>query len=306
MMMKTWLKTSIASLMCVVVVGFSNAKESSKLEENKFQVGSLVVEKHGVKGSPIILIPGLSSGAYVWDETVKQLKDDHVLYVVTLAGFNGVPAMEGPKLAKAKQSLLELIQSQKIDKPVLVGHSLGAALSTWFAQEHSNLIGGVFAVDGLPVFPRTENMPAAQRPAMAQGMRGQMAAASQEVFAGQQLQYMRTTGVVDEKLAQTLATLSAKSDKVAVAEYMADLLMMDIRADLGKIKVPFTMISPYYAPDFAAMNISEEAKTAYYASLIPNLPQLKMVSISGSRHYPMYDQPKIFAEKLQEFLNSVK
>jgi pimeloyl-ACP methyl ester carboxylesterase len=300
---KNIIKTLLVANIAFASVGFTQAQETNN---KPFQVGSMQVVKHGNKGTPIILIPGLASGGYIWDRTVTQLKEQHVLYVVTLAGFNGLPAMEGPKLAKAKASLLELIQTQKIDKPILVGHSLGAALSTWFAEDHSNLIRGVFAVDGLPVFPRTENVPSAQRSAMAQGMRAQLAGASKEVFAQQQLQYMRTTGVVDEKMAQTLGELSAKSDQAASAEYMADLIMMDIRSDLGKIKVPFTMISPYYAPDFAAVNISEEAKTAYYASLIPNLPQLKMVSISGSRHFPMVDQPVVFAEKLQQFLDTLK
>lgn len=287
-------------------IGENNTNNAASVVE--YQVGSMHVEEYlnpNAKGAPIILIPGLSSGGYIWDDTVKALRDEHSLYVITLAGFNGKPAIAGPKIAKAKQSLLDLITSKQIDKPILVGHSLGALLSTWFAEDHSTLIRGVFAIDGLPVFPRTENMPAAQRPAMAQAAKAQMANATQAVFAEQQLQYMRSIGVVEEKNAQTLAALSSKSDRVAVAEYMGELLEIDIRKDLPKISVPVTFISPYYAPDFAPINMSEDAKHAYYGTLLKGIPQLNMVGITNSRHFPMVDQPQVFAEKLSQFIKSL-
>ena len=197
----------------------------------QFQVGSMFVERHGDHGPAIVLIPGLGSGSWVWDDTVKQLKNDHILYVVTLAGFSGQATIDGPKMDKAYASLLALINERKLDKPILVGHSLGATLSIWFAQQHSDKIAGVFAVDGLPVFPGTENMTLEQRPAMAQGIKAQMAGMTPEAFAAQQLQYMRYIGVIDDKLAQKIAALSSKSDPVATADYMSEIMSMDIRKD---------------------------------------------------------------------------
>jgi pimeloyl-ACP methyl ester carboxylesterase len=284
------------------------SQANTSINAAPFQIGSMHVEIQGnrnAKGAPIILIPGLGSGPYIWEDTIQQLQADHLLFVVTLAGFNGKAPMAGPMIAKAKQSLLELIESKKIDKPILVGHSLGATLSIWFAEEHSNLIRGVYAVEGLPVFPRTENMPIDQRPAMAQGMKAQMLAGTQETFVAQQLQYMQTVGVIDQKLAKTIADRSATSDRTAVAEYMSELIAMDIRKDLPLINVPVAIVSPYYAPDNAAYKISEEAKATYYGSLMGGTPKLQVVSIKDARHFPMLDQPKVFAEKLQSFVQSL-
>ena len=286
----------------------SAATNAAIAKAEQFQVGSMYVEKYAnatAKGVPVILIPGLSSGGYVWDDTVKHLQKNHELYVITLAGFNGKPAIAGPKLAKAKDSLLELIQTQKIHKPVLVGHSMGSALSIWFAQTHSNLISGVFGVDGLPVFPRSENMSLEQRNTMASNLQAQMGSADQKSYAAQQVQYMRTMGVVDLQLADKIGALSAQSDPVATAEYMADLFRLDLRKDLPAISVPLALVSPYYAPDFVAINVSAEAKHAYYESLMKGTPKLRMVPIAGARHFPMYDQPQMFQEKLAEFINSL-
>src|SRR3546814_9828241 len=76
------------------------------------------------------------------------------------------------------RSLLQLIEQLKIDKPVLVGHSLGGTLALRFAGEHPELISGVVAVDGLPIFPGMERVSAEQRKAMAAQMQRQMAAAT--------------------------------------------------------------------------------------------------------------------------------
>lgn len=295
---------------CTAFAASSNQAESTSHAKaaEEFQVGSLYVEKYSnpkATGAPVILIPGLTSGAYVWDETVKQLRDEHELYVVTLAGFSGKPAIAGPKLPKLKASLLELIQAQKIDKPVLVGHSLGSASSIWFATEYSHLIRGVFAVDGLPVFPGLQNMSPEQRKAMAEGTRAQMASQDQATFGAQQIQYMRFVGVIDEKRGTALGERAAKSDPAATADYMAELFMLDMRPDLHKITVPVAFVSPFYAPDFARANMTEEGKNALYKSLVDGIPKLEMINVNNSRHFIMIDQPQVFHQKLQEFLKKI-
>lgn len=301
-------ETAYAAVVAPVSAAANATTASATSAAEQFQVGSMYVEKYAnpqAKGAPVILIPGLSSGGYVWDETVKQLRAEHELYVVTLAGFNGKSAMPGAKLPKAKESLLELIQTQKINQPILVGHSLGSALSLWFAESHSNLIRGVFAVDGLPVFPGTQNMTLEQRTAMAEAARRQMAGADAKTFAEQQLQYMRMIGLVDQAQAEKIAVRSATSDPAATADYMAELLIMDTRQDLPKISVPVVLVSPYYATDFARMNMSEEAKSAYYMSFMQGIPKLSLVSIKDARHFVMLDQPTIFHEKLLNFVNQL-
>lgn len=271
-----------------------------------FQTGSMHVERHGKQGTPMILIPGLASGAWVWEDTVRQLEKDHVLYVVTLAGFDGKPATEGPLLEKAKASLFELIQTKKLDKPVLLGHSIGATLAIWFAQQHSELIRGVIAVDGLPVFPGTENTPAEQRPALAARFKTQMTAPTPEIFAAQQLQYMRGMSVIDENLALSAASHTSKSDPAAAANYASEIVSMDLRKDMNKVLVPLLEISPYYAADFASRNISMEAKNAYYLSLLQGAPKVQVVAINHARHFPMLDQPQAFAEAVSSFLKTVE
>ena len=216
-------------------------------------VDGLKVERHGNHGRPVILIPGLAGGPWVWQETIASLEKGHVVYAVTLAGFDGtpVPADGGNLFDRADTCLLQLIRRQKIDQPVLVGHSLGGTLALRFAGEHSELISGVVAVDGLPLFPGMDRVDAEQRIAMAAGMRKQMESATPEQFKTQQLDYMQKIGVIDPALAARYAPFNARSDIKATAEYMAEDLAADGRPGLKHANVPILEISPYNAPDFS-------------------------------------------------------
>ncbi len=198
-----------------------------------------------------------------------------------------------------------MIVSRKLDKPVLVGHSLGAALSIGFAQQHSDLIRGVVAIDGLPVFPGTENTPSAQRPQVAAGVRASMAGASKELFALQQQQYMRGIGVTDMARADELAKLSARSDLGTVVDAMAELFALDLRPGLPNIKVPVLLIAPYFEPDSAQTGTTREMKTAYYTALMAGTPKLQVQSIAPARHFVMFDQPQMLADALRGYFKSL-
>jgi pimeloyl-ACP methyl ester carboxylesterase len=271
--------------------------------------GNLKVERHGDHGRPVILIPGLQGGPWLWQQTIESLQRDHVVYAVTLVGFNGVPAPAdgGNLFDRADASLLQLIKQEHIDKPVLVGHSLGGTLALRFAGEHADLISAVVAVDGLPIFPGMDRVSTEQRKAMAAQMRQQMGAMTPDQFKAQSLQYMQHVGLVDQALAARYAPMTARSDIKASAQYMAEDLASDLRPGLKNATVPILEISPYYAPDFShpPMVMSEAQKAAYYQSLLSNAPNAKVVSISPSRHFVMLDQPAKFQQVLADFLTSL-
>lgn len=275
-----------------------------------FHVGTLTVDRYGTSGRPLILIPGLSSGAWVWGGTIRHFMRNHVIYAVTLAGFDGEPAPHKKTglIDQADASLLSLIRRYKITRPVLIGHSLGGTLAIRFVTEHPGLIAGVVTVDGLPVFPL---MSAAQREAAAQQLRSMAAHLTPAEFKKQQLRYMQSVGVINQELAKQCAELSARSDPAAVSEYTAEDFELDLRAALKNVTVPIIAISPYYKPDFeryAKRNnrplTTAEQKANYYRELLEDAPNARVVTLEGARHFGMLDQPGRFYELLGRFLGS--
>lgn len=278
---------------------------SAPAPAERFEVGGMLVERHGERGRPMILVPGLASGPWAWQGMVDKFKGEHVLYVVTPAGFNGRPAQAGDPVAATLQALKDLIARRELKAPVLVGHSMGGTLAIALAQDEPGLVGGVVAIDGLPVFPGTEQVPKEQRMQMAAGAKARSAGMTRPMFDAQQKNYMRTIGSIDMARADDMARMSSASDPAAVTEYMAGLLALDLRGKLAAIKAPVLVIAPYYGPDMVQANISEAQKVEYYTSLMAGTPRLKVISVAPARHFAMIDQPEAVADAIRDFTKSL-
>jgi pimeloyl-ACP methyl ester carboxylesterase len=98
---------------------------------------------------------------------VRALAGDHVIYIVTLPGFDGRPFTEGNSSDAARAAWQGLISARQPDHPVLIGQSMSAARSVAVADTVPQAFGGMVAIDGLPIFPGAETMPAAQPADMA-------------------------------------------------------------------------------------------------------------------------------------------
>jgi pimeloyl-ACP methyl ester carboxylesterase len=271
----------------------------------RFEVEAMLVERHGEVGTPLILVPGLASGAWVWQDTVRRLKERHVVYIVTLPGFDGRPASAGPAFEGAQKAVAQLIANRKLVKPVVIGHSLGGILGIAMAQRHPDLLGGVVAIDGLPVFPGTEGMAPPARAQMVEGIKQRMANLTPAIFAAQQQQYMRGIGVTDIARADELAKLSARSDPAATTAYLTEVLELDLRAGLVNIKAPVLVIAPWFEADGAQSGQLMADKVAHYTDLMSGTPKLDVVALPGARHFVMFDQPEALAAALDRYLKSL-
>ena len=120
------------------------------------------------KGPAVLLIPGLLSSGEVWDSTVARYQDRYTLHVLTLAGFGGPAPVGAPFLSRVRDEVITYLREQKLQKTVIVGHSLGGFLGFWIAATAPDLVGGLVAVDGVPFLPALGNPAATAESARAQ------------------------------------------------------------------------------------------------------------------------------------------
>ena len=298
--MRTAIFAGAASALALLTPVFSTAAAAP----TNYRAGALAVERLEGKGPALIFIPGLASGSWTWRADAERLAKRHTVYLVTVPGFDGRKSEPGTTLDSLQQDLGKLIEDQHVDRPVLIGHSMGGTLALSFATAHSDRIAGVIAVDGLPVFPGTEGMTGDRSP-LAQQARAQIENQTPEQFAAYQQTYMKRVGAIDEAAASRIAEYSGRSDPRAVADFAAQLLLLDLRPKLAGIKVPVVEISPFYEADFAAMGVNEDAKTNYYRMLLGGIEKLDVLSVSPARHFVMFDQPEKFAATLDQALAKV-
>jgi len=125
-------------------------------------------------GRPMILIPGLSSSGEVWDTTVARYKDRFECHVLTVAGFAGVPRVPAPMLDRVRDGLADYIRKQKLDHPVVIGHSLGGFLALSLAAKYPDLPGRLVIVDSYPFFAALANPQATPDSARASAARADL------------------------------------------------------------------------------------------------------------------------------------
>jgi pimeloyl-ACP methyl ester carboxylesterase len=285
----------------------ANRFAATLVPAERFEVGGVLVERHGAaRGRPLILIPGLASGGWVWEDAVRAFAPSRPVYVLTLPGFDGRPAAGPAPLAAARAAVEQLIASRRLDRPVVVGHSLGGALGLQLAEERPQLLGGVVSIDGLPVMPGTEGLPLPERARFAEGMATRMTQIPPgSSFAAQQQAYMRTIGVLDMGKADDLAQLTSRSDPVSVGRYAADLLALDLRPGLKNIAAPVLVVMPYFDLDADQQGQTQDVKLGYYRALLEGTPNLQVVPVSPARHFAMFDQPQAVVEAIRTFVDKL-
>src|SRR5438067_2122324 len=91
----------------------------------------LEVVDWGGSGRPVVLLAGGGNTAHVFDEFAPKLTTTNHVYGITRRGFgrSGYSRAENP-LARLRDDVLAVLDSLKLERPVLVGHSIaGAELS---------------------------------------------------------------------------------------------------------------------------------------------------------------------------------
>jgi pimeloyl-ACP methyl ester carboxylesterase len=251
-------------------------------------------------GAPMILIPGLASGGNVWDGTVAHFKGRYQCHVLTLAGFAGQPAIEGPFLQKVRDGIIQYIRAQKLDHPVIIGHSLGGMMAFWVAETAPAEVGPIIAADGVPFYAVLMN-PASTREstlAAAEQMRSMYAGMSAEQFIANNHRFLSMMITAPANV-DKVASLGDKSDPKAVGQAFYDLVTTDLRPGLKAIQSPVLLIGS----ESGATNETMKAKLQRaYSDQIATVPRHKLVFAPNARHFVQLEDPAFFYRQIEAFL----
>ncbi|GAB3852986.1 alpha/beta hydrolase [Hymenobacter terrigena] len=253
------------------------------------------------KGKPMLLIPGLNCTGAVWDETVAHYQSQYQCHVISLAGFGGTApaAVTDPLLPAVRDQLLAYIKTQKLNKPTVVGHSLGGFMALALSAAQPNAIGPLVIVDSLPYMAAIQN-PAATvetvRP-MADKMRQQMKQGHMPAAAQRQMM----AGMVTDTARQTqIARWGMASDPATTAQAMYDMYTIDLRNDISRIQQPVLVLGAWAA--YAQYGSTKESTRAIFAQQYAKLPQTRIEMSEAGRHFLMYDDTAWFLAQADAFL----
>ncbi len=159
--MKRWLRrigiAVAASVIALTIASLAyNAATPGGVAASKLYAGpyvavdgtQLAYRQWGTHGTPIVLLGGFIEPAWVWHEVGRLLARTHRVYALDLPPF-GYSQRRGPfTLAHWTQLVEGFDRVLKIHRPVLVGHSLGAAVAVSAATEAPRSVSGIVLLDG--------------------------------------------------------------------------------------------------------------------------------------------------------------
>lgn len=254
------------------------------------------------QGPDVLLIPGLGSSQEVWDATAAQLSANHRLHRVRIAGFAGEPAggnAAGDVVAASVEEIAAYIRDNRLERPAVIGHSLGGASGLMLAARHPDLVGRLMVVDALPFYSlllgpqatvEAVRPQAAMMRDMLAGQTAAQAAASQPAAIAR---LIRTEAARPAAVAAMLA-----SDRAVVSRAMYELMTTDLRPELGAIRAPVTVL---YAHD-PAYGVPAEAIDGVFRGAYAGLAGARLSRVDESFHFIMIDQPERFAAAVDTFL----
>lgn len=258
------------------------------------EVPSFSVKIVGNGKPTAVLIPGYSCSGEVWDELIARYTNRFTFHVITFAGFAGEKAQQNPSFKKWIDDLAAYISKEKLNQPVVIGHSLGGVVAMDLAANYPSIISKIIVVDALPSISALYNPSfKASEFTNCAPMISQFTSLTDEQFLNMQKQTMPSM-LADTTKIRKVISWAIKSDRATLAEIYCQFLNHDLRASLSLIKCPtLILLEPSFKNFSAAMEeqfklLSKKNSTIRYAN--------------KGLHFLMYDDPDWFLSEVGNFV----
>jgi pimeloyl-ACP methyl ester carboxylesterase len=291
-----------AALAGLMVAGLTSFPAPAAAAAEAFASDRIQVTVVG-SGPDVILVPGLSSSPdRAWKSTVAAVPG-HRYHLIQVKGFAGVAAeanASGPVSAPVADEIARYAKLQKLKRPALVGHSMGGTIGMMVAARHPDLLGRLMVVDMVPFTGAMFGQPNAtvetMKP-MAEQIRKAMSGPPNP--QGEAMLTQMINGMVRTEAARPAILADSKaSDRAATANAYYELLTTDLRPELGKVKVPLTVL--YVTPTGAP--VTDAQVDAMYKASYANASGAKLVRVPDAAHFLQVDNPARVQAELKAFL----
>ena len=247
-------------------------------------LGNSVFYEEIGEGKPIVFVHGACENAQFWNHQ-RSLADRFRLLFVDLPGHGrSKPFANGEVTVQNYSSIIsELIKAKCPEKAVLVGHSMGGAITLLNAIENrDNLKAAVLVATGAKL---------GVLPSIREGLRTRFDETVKSVLAPRQ--FASTTNL--EIIRFVTNEMMRCKGVVASSDYEA-CNGFDVRQKLATISLPILIM------------VGEEDKMTpvpWSVYMKENIPKAKLVVLKESSHLPMLERPADFNRHLSEFVTSL-
>jgi pimeloyl-[acyl-carrier protein] methyl ester esterase len=269
--------------------------------QTAFRSSRITVTARG-QGPDVILIPGLASTAEVWRGLASQLEGRRRLHLISVRGFGDLAAQgnaDGSVMPGVANEVRRYMTEQRLDRPAIIGHSMGGQVGIRVAADAGARVGRVMAVDSSPFFA------ALISPGATVGDVEPIAQLAYQAiqFLGDEALRTRGRSMGLELGGATDAIFGSMGwqggDRQVLAQALYEVMTIDLRRRLPDITAPVTVVYGWSADQSSPRARADSLFRGAYARL---RRPATFERIEGAEHMVMIDQPRRFLAAVERFL----
>lgn len=269
--------------------------------QTRFSSRRITVATRG-QGSDVILIPGLASTAEVWRGVADRLAGRRRLHLISVRGFGDLSPGDnanGAVMAAIAAEVRRYIAEHGLERPAIIGHSMGGQLGLRVAADSGPRVGRVMVVDSSPFFPAliSPQATAGDVEPIAQLAYQAIQFLGDEALRARGRQMGLELGGATDALFGTLGWQGG--DRRVLAQSLYEVMTVDLRRRLPDITAPVTVVYGWSADQGSPRSRTDSLFRGAYARL---RNPAAFVPIEGAEHMVMIDQPRRFMAAVDRFL----
>ena len=102
------------------------------------------------RGFPVVIVHGLYGSSDNWLTVAKKLATEYHVYSVDQRNHGHSPNSDVHDFESMKNDLADFFEEHKIEKAIVIGHSMGGKTAMWFAAEYPERIEKLIVLDIAP------------------------------------------------------------------------------------------------------------------------------------------------------------
>lgn len=241
------------------------------------------------EGIPVILLHGVTDSWHSFATTLPYLPGNLHVFALSQRGHgNSDRPGQGYSAAHFAADVADFIRKKKLERVILVGHSMGGMVAQQFAINYPQLLKGLVIICSDPAVSKNPGIPEFVQEVMK--MEGEP---DRQFLTG--FQQGTLANPIDTAYFNLLVNESMKLPVPIFKEIVLGMSRMDITTDLKKIAVPVLVL--WGEKDAFFMREGQQA-------LIKNIPDAVFVEYKETGHALHWEQPGRFSMDLVKFVEN--
>ena len=223
----------------------------------------------------LVFIHGWSLSSKIFEPIIYRLKNDFEIYSPNLPGFSNSPINKSMLLEDYADWVLKFLEKNKIEKPIVIGHSFGGAVATKFAILHPESVSKLILVCASAIRQSRRKMILIKK----------AADFLKPLFPEKLRKFVL-------KLLKLDKTDYAQIESLELKETFKNVIAEDLKPYLSFIKSPTLVI---WGEKDAVTPLSEGKLIA------ETIPDAKLAVVKNAGHFVFLEKPEEFIKLIKEF-----